>query len=188
MGPRIARVKQLSELAPTGEGFEQVIPHKGIAMFRKPLIAAAILIPASALAAPPAAFLRDAIQGNFSEVTLGQMIQHQGSSQQVRSFGGMLVGDHSKALQQAQEIASRMHVRIPATLTPQASREQRLLRHLRGPAFDREVRRYMIADHMKDIAKFSAQIRGGDRTTAGYAAATVPVMQHHLAMARALRA
>jgi hypothetical protein len=45
----------------------------------------------------------------------------------------------------------------------------------------------MINDHLKDIAAFRAQVRSGDRATAGYAAATVPVMQHHLAMARAIR-
>lgn len=44
----------------------------------------------------------------------------------------------------------------------------------------------MIDDHRKDIAKFSAQARTGDRLTARYAAATVPVMQHHLDMARSL--
>lgn len=157
-------------------------------MRRKFLVATLVLIPSSVLAAPAAGFLQDAIQGNYSEVTLGRMIQRQGSSQQVRSFGGMLVGDHAKALEQAQGIAARMHLRIPATLSPAARREQRLLQHLSGASFDREVRRYMIEDHQKDIAQFRAQVRSGDRATAGYAAATIPVMQHHLSMARALRA
>lgn len=157
-------------------------------MLRKFLAASIILIPSSVLAAPAAVFLQDAIQGNYSEVTLGRMIQHQGSSQQVRSFGGMLVGDHTKALEQAQAIAARMHLRIPATLSPAAQREQRLLQHLSGASFDREVRRYMIEDHQRDIAKFRAQVRSGDRATGGYAAATIPVMEHHLSMARALRA
>jgi putative membrane protein len=157
-------------------------------MFRKILIAALVVVPATAVAAPPAVFLREAIQGNFSEVTLGRMIQHQGSSQEVRSFGGMLVGDHTKALEQAQDIASRMHLRIPARLTPEAAREQRTLQRLSGRSFDREVRRYMINDHVKDIAKFRAQARSGDRATAGFAAATIPVMQHHLSTARSIRA
>jgi predicted outer membrane protein len=63
-----------------------------------------------------------------------------------------------------------------------------VLRSLSGRAFDREVRRYMINDHLKDIAAFRAQARSGERATAGYAAATVPVMQRHLAMARSIRA
>jgi putative membrane protein len=152
------------------------------------LAAVAVAVPASALAAPAPVFLRDAIQGNFSEVTLGRIIQNRGASAQVRQFGAMLVRDHSNGLAQAQRIASRLHLRIPATLAPEARHEQMVLRSLNGRAFDREVRRYMINDHLKDIAKFRAQARSGERATAGYAAATVPVMQRHLAMARSIRA
>lgn len=149
--------------------------------------AAVLLLPAAASAAPPARFLRDAIQGNYSEVTLGRMIQVRGGTRRVREFGAMLVRDHSKGLAQAQRIADRLHLRIAATLTPEARHEQALLRRLSGRSFDREVGRYMVEDHRKDIAKFSAQARSGDRATSGYAAATIPVMQHHLATARAIR-
>jgi putative membrane protein len=158
-------------------------------MIRKSFLFGAVLVAATAAtAAPPAMFLRDAIRGNFSEVTLGRMIQNRGASPQVRQFGATLVRDHTKGLVQAQQIASRLHLRIPATLTPEARHEQVLLRRLGGRAFDREVRRYMINDHQIDIAKFRAQARSGDRATSGYAAATVPVMQRHLAMARSIRA
>ena len=156
-------------------------------MLRKWLFAAAVATPAAAIAAPPSVFLHDAIGGNFSEVMLGRIIQARGASAQVRSFGSMLVRDHGKGLAQAQAIASRLRLRIPATLTPEARHEQMVLRHLSGRSFDREVRRYMINDHLKDIAKFRAQARSGDRATAVYAAATVPVMQRHLAMARSIR-
>ena len=156
-------------------------------MARKILFATALLWASAAAASPPAVFLREAIQGNFSEVTLGRIIQNRGASPQVRQFGSMLVRDHSNGLAQAQRIAARLHLRIAATLTPEARSEQRVLRSLSGRAFDREVRRYMIKDHRNDIAAFRAQARTGDRATSGYAAATVPVMQHHLAMAQAIR-
>jgi putative membrane protein len=157
-------------------------------MFRTIVVVAALVSSTAAVAAPPAAFLKKAIQGNFSEVTLGRVIQNRGSSDQVRRFGAMLVTDHSKGLAQAQDIASRMRLRIPATLTPEARSEQRRLQHLTGRAFDREVRQYMINDHRKDIADFREQARSGDRATSAYASATVPVMQRHLAMAQSLRA
>lgn len=156
-------------------------------MLRKALFGALLLSATAAAAAPAPVFLKDAIQGNFSEVTLGHMIQNRAASPQVRQFGVMLASDHSKGLAQAQQIASRMHLRIAATLTPEARAEQRRLQRLSGRAFDREVRRYMIEDHQKDIAKFQAQARSGDRATARYAAATVPVMRHHLQVARSLR-
>jgi putative membrane protein len=156
-------------------------------MLRKIIIASTVALSGSAFAAPPAQFVRDAIQGNYSEVTLGRAIQNRSSNPQVRNFGAMLVRDHSHGLAQAQAIAARLHLRVPLTLTPEARRESALLRHLNGRAFDREVRRYMINDHQNDIAEFRAQAHSGDRATSGYAAATVPVMQRHLAMARSIR-
>ena len=157
-------------------------------MIRKLLFAAAALtVSAAALAAPPAVFLKDAIQGNYSETVLGRMIQNRGASAQVRDLGRMLVTDHGKGLAQAQAIADRLHLRIATRLTPEARHEQVVLRRLNGRSFDREVRRYMIEDHLKDIAQFRAQARSGDRATSGYAAATVPVMRHHLAVARSIR-
>lgn len=157
-------------------------------MFRKMLILAAIVLPAAATAAPPSAFLRDAIEGNYSETVLGRLIQTRGASAQVRQFGSMLLSDHSKGLSQAQAIAARLRLHIAATMTPQAHHEEALLGRLRGRDFDREVRRYMIEDHEKDIAKFQSQVRSGDRATSGYAAATIPVLRQHLATARSIRA
>ena len=132
-------------------------------MLRKIIIASTVALSGSAFAAPPAQFVREAIQGNYSEVTLGRLIQNRSSNPQVRKFGAILVRDHSHGLAEAQAIAARLRLRIAATLTPQARRELVLLRHLNGRAFDREVRRYMVDDHQKDIAEFRAQVRSGDR-------------------------
>ena len=156
-------------------------------MIRKLAFCAAFACASAAVAAPPSAFLTKAIHGNFSEVTLGRMIRNQASSPQVRQFGSMLVSDHSKGLAQAQQIAARLHLRIAATLTPEARAEQARLRHLNGRAFDREVRRYMINDHQKDIAKFQAQARSGDRQTADLARAQLPTLRKHLRIAESLR-
>jgi putative membrane protein len=158
-------------------------------MFRKTLIAAvAITLSSTAFAAPPREFLKDAIQGDYSEATLGRLIQQRGASAQVRNFGATLNRDHSNGLAQAQRLASRLGLHIPVKIAPEARAELPRLRHLSGRAFDREVRRYMVQDHVKDIAKFKAQVRSGDRATSGFAAATVPVLEKHLAMARAIRA
>jgi putative membrane protein len=110
-------------------------------MLRKIIIASTVLLSGTVFAAPPAQFLHKAIQGNYSEVTLGRVIQNRGANPQVRNFGAMLVRDHSRGLSQAQAIAARLRLRIPLSLTPEARRESVLLRHLNGRAFDREARR-----------------------------------------------
>lgn len=156
-------------------------------MVRILMFAAILAVSTAASAEPSALFLRDAIRGNFSEVTLGRIVERRGATAQVRQFGAMLVRDHSNGLAQAQRIAGRLHLRIPAVLTPEARTEVARLAHLGGRAFDFEVRRYMIDDHRADIRAFKAQARSGDRATAGYAAATVAVMRRHLIAARAIR-
>jgi len=72
-------------------------------------------------------------------------------------------------------------------MTPDARVEYARLSHLRGRAFDREVRRSMIADHRKDIAAFEAQARGGDPRTARLARIQLPTLRKHLRIAESLR-
>jgi len=155
-------------------------------MARCLLLIAALLSSTVATGAPRADFLRDAIRGDYSEMTLGRLIQSKGATQQVRSFGATLVRDHGIGLREARTAAARAGLHIAVAMTPEAAREENRLQHLRGRPFDVEVRRYMIDDHREDIAKFRAQARSGDRATAGLAAATIPVLERHLALAEAI--
>jgi putative membrane protein len=62
----------------------------------------------------------------------------------------------------------------------------RRLQRLSGAAFDREMATFNIAAHRRAIALFQAQARSGDRDTAAFASAQLPVLRHHLQMARDL--
>jgi putative membrane protein len=105
----------------------------------------------------------------------------------VRSFGNTLYRDHSTARGQAVAVAREFGMRPPTAMMAEARSEQRKLERLRGRAFDREVRRYMINDHQKDIAKFETQTRTGDRRTAQLARTQLPVLRKHLRIAESLR-
>lgn len=155
-------------------------------MIRKLLFTAVLFASSAAVAAPPAKFLTDAIKGDNSETRLGQLIASQGASAAVRDFGNTLVTDHTTARGQAADVARQMHVPVPDSIMPEARAEYTKLQHLRGPAFDREVKRYMINDHRKDIAKFQAQARSGDRRTADLAKQQLPTLEKHLHIAESL--
>ena len=155
-------------------------------MFRKLALTAALLIPVAAAAAPAEQFVRDAVQVNASDVILGRLIASRGASPAVRSFGAVLVRDHGRGLAKAQALAARLRIRAPAILTPEAGNELARLRRLSGRAFDLEVRRYMVQDHRNQLAEFRAQVRGGDKRTIGFAAATIPVLQRHRAIAKSI--
>jgi putative membrane protein len=157
-------------------------------MIRKALFVAALVVSTSAVAAPAPKFLHEAIQGDNSETRLGALIAARGSSAAVRSFGRTLERDHSTAKVQAAAVARRMRVAVPSSMMPEARAEYAKLERMRGRAFDREVRRYMIHDHQEDIAKFEAQVRNGDRQTAALARAQLPVLRKHLRIAESLPA
>jgi putative membrane protein len=69
---------------------------------------------------------------------------------------------------------------------PEARAEMRRLQRLRGRAFDREMATFNIAAHQKAINLFQMQARSGDRDTADFARAQLPVLRHHLQMSRDL--
>lgn len=155
-------------------------------MLRKLLFTTALLASSAAGAAPASKFLHEAIQGDNSESRLGALIASRGSTDAVRSYGRTLESDHSTARIQAAAVARRMHLPVPRSMMSEARSEYAKLQHMRGRAFDREVKRYMIEDHHKDIANFQEQAKNGDRQTAALARAQLPVLRKHLHMAEAL--
>jgi putative membrane protein len=157
-------------------------------MLRKILFTAALLASSAASAAPASKFLHDAIKGDNSETRLGALIAARGSSAAVRRFGRTLESDHSTAKAQAAAVARRMHVSVPSSMMPEARTEYAKLERLHGRAFDREVRRYMIHDHQKDISDFQDQARHGDHRTAALAREQLPVLRKHLRIAESLPA
>ena len=154
-------------------------------------VAAALAASTAPLAAPTAhaapadRFLQDAVAGDNGEVAAGRMAQQRSRNPAVVELGRTLERDHGEARRQALATARQMRVRVDAdAVKPEARQLQRRLMRLSGPAFDREFARAMVSDHEKDIAKFRLQARVGDPATRQLARATLPHLQHHLAMAR----
>jgi putative membrane protein len=140
----------------------------------------------AALAAPPQTFLRQAGLTDNSEIQLGQLAQARGSSPAAREAGRMLQADHRASQRAAAPLMARYRLRPPAGVLPEARSEMRRLQSLRGRAFDREMASFNVTAHTRAIAMFQAQARSGDRDTAAFAQAQLPVLRHHLQMARDL--
>jgi putative membrane protein len=152
------------------------------------LIAFAALAPAAALADSPRHFLRDAIQGDNSEIALGRMAHQRAASRSVRDFGRTLRDDHSRARDQARAVADRMGLGRVRDMTREARREQDRLSRLHGRAFDRAFVRYMIDDHRKDITAFKDEAREHHGPASRLAREQLPTLQRHLDMVLAIEA
>jgi len=127
-------------------------------------------------------FLTDAIQGNLVEISMGQLAQKNGGSDGVRSFGQMLVQDHSVANEKATSLAQTQDVTPPTE--PEAKQYDRLSK-LNGQAFDEKFAKHMVADHKKDIKEFEKQAKGSD-DVASFAKDTLPTLKKHLQTAQSL--
>jgi putative membrane protein len=141
----------------------------------------------SAAASRAASFLKEAMQGDNSETTLGTIAATRGASAGVRDFGRMLSTDHRQGKAEAAGVGRRLHVPVTNEIAPEASAERAKLARLRGGAFDREFARYMVDDHHKDIAKFTAEAASRDAgPVVALAKQSLPVLRKHLATAESL--
>ena len=90
------------------------------------IVAILVLSATSAFAAKkPIEFITDAIQGDNSEIMLGQMAQDKGGSQQIKDFGKTLVADHSTAKAEASTVAKALGVTPPETPMAEARTNRR---------------------------------------------------------------
>jgi putative membrane protein len=154
------------------------------------LLAAALIIAAAphgyAASPAPKDFLTDAIQGDASEIKLGQLAQQNGGSAEVRDFGKTLVADHQKAAGEVKDTAKQLGVTVNEQPTAEAQSEHDKLTKLKGAAFDKEFVHYMVSDHQKDIADFKAEADAKAGPASSLAEKQLPVLQKHLQMARSL--
>jgi len=73
------------------------------------------------------AFLTDAIKGDNSEVTLGNLAVQKTSDPAVKKFGQALVDDHTKAKKDAVAVATKVGVPPTQDLTDEAKAELKKL-------------------------------------------------------------
>jgi putative membrane protein len=138
-----------------------------------------------ALAKADTAFLTEAIQINLAEISVGDLAQKNGGSDDVKSFGKMLVDDHTASNTKATSLAQANGVTPPTE--PKAADKQKHdeLAKLSGADFDREFAKAMVKGHEEAISKFEAASKGDD-DIAKFAQETLPTLQKHLKAAQTL--
>lgn len=143
----------------------------------------------ASIAAPsPQDFIKQAIQGDNSEIALGQLAQQKAGSQQVKDFGQTLVTDHTQAKEQAASVAKQLNVTPPDGMMQDAQDEQNKLSKMSGNDFDKEFATFMVMDHQKDIQQFQEEANANSGPASDLAKQQLPVLQKHLKMAKSLSA
>jgi putative membrane protein len=132
-------------------------------------------------------FLKKAIEGNFAEVSMGELAQQNGQSDAVKSYGRMLSTDHAAANQKALDAARGLGMTAPSGPNAKQKAEHDKMSKVSGAGFDRMFATHMVADHQTDIAEYKKASKSKD-VAGEYASGQIDTLQKHLDTAKSLKA
>jgi len=132
-------------------------------------------------------FLTEAMQGDASEVKMGQLAEKNGGSAEMKEFGKTLVTDHTKAGDQVKAAAKQAGLTLKDAPSSEAQKDYDKLAKLKGADFDKEFAHMSVEDHQKDIAKFQKQADAKNGPISDLAQQQLPVLKKHLQMAQSLQ-
>jgi len=135
---------------------------------------------------PSEAFLKKAIEGNFAEVSMGDLAQKNGQSDAVKSFGKMLATDHAAANQKAMDAAKGLGMNTPSEQNAKQKADFDKMSKMSGADFDKMFAKHMVADHQKDIAEYKKASKKKD-AAGEYASDQIDTLQKHLDTAKSLK-
>ena len=133
------------------------------------------------------AFLKKAIEGNYAEISMGELAQKNGQSDSVKSYGKMLSTDHDAANQKAIDAAKAMGMNPPTGPDAKQKADYEKMSKMSGAAFDKMFASHMVSDHQKDIAEYKKEAKMKD-AGGEYASGQIDTLQKHLKSAKSLRA
>lgn len=134
---------------------------------------------------------------NQLEIDLGKMAQKSGSTQAVKSYGQMLVKDHSQNDRELTALAKKHGQKIPSETASNESDKKEMqdekdavnkLKNMKGADFDREYLSMMVDGHDKELAKIDTELgQVNDSDLSGLIKDMKPVLQRHADQARDLQ-
>jgi putative membrane protein len=130
-------------------------------------------------------FIKKAAIGGQAEVELGTVATQRASRPVVRDFGAKMVKDHGAMNAELTALAKSKGVDVPTTLDAEHQAVRDRLMAFQGADFDRAYMQEMVKDHTQDVAEFEkASQTAGDTDLRNWAAAKLPTLREHLALAR----
>jgi putative membrane protein len=157
--------------------------------FARKAVASMLLCSVSGLAQAktPKDFIEGGIQGDTSEVMMGELASKKGSSNAVKEFGKTLMEDHGRAKAEKIAVAQKIGAKVPGGPKKDAEAAYSKLSKMSGAAFDREFAMHMTMDHKQDIKEFEEESKAGHTETSSLAMMQLPTLRKHLEIAQSLQ-
>jgi putative membrane protein len=125
-------------------------------------------------------FIKEAISSGMMEVELGKLAGEKGTNQRVKSFGQMMVKDHSKSGEELRAIASSKNINAPASMDDKHNKVVQDLQNKDATDFDKAYMKEMVSAHEKDIDLYKKQAEdGNDPELKTFASKNLPVLLMH---------
>ena len=138
-----------------------------------------------------AKFITTAATNGEIEVFLGHLATNRGYSPDVKAFGQQMIEDHTKANVELKDLAKSKGVELNKSVVEANKTEQKENNELakkEGAAFDKAYIEMMIKDHEETVKEFEkAANKADDPDIKAWASQTLPILQHHLEMAKDIR-
>ncbi|MFS0738208.1 DUF4142 domain-containing protein [Sphingomonas sp. 1P06PA] len=154
-----------------------------------PSVAVAQMAPSpSAPATTAPAFVAKAGAGDLYEKQSSQIVLQSTKNTKIRQFANMMLKDHTKSTADVKAAAATDRVAVPAPkLEPVQAKMIADLRSTSGAARDQVYVQQQKTAHQQALALHTGYAQHGDKPALKrVAAATAPVVQHHIEMLQAM--
>ena len=133
------------------------------------------------LAINDAEFVRKAVQGEMTEVRLGELAAQKGKRDDVKKFGEQMVTDHTKINDSLKSLALLKGITLQDALDPAHAGVVDRLATLESDQFDKAYIDEMVKDHKEDIGAFREEakvVKDSDLKT--LVAKSLPILKEHM--------
>lgn len=132
-------------------------------------------------------FMNEAAMSGMAEVQLGKLAQEKATNARVKSFGEMMVRDHTAANNDLQTIAQQKNVMLRKDLEGNHKNHYEDLSKKTGADFDKAYMKMMVDDHQDAIDDFEKVAESGtDPDVKTFASQKLPTLRKHLDEAKAI--
>ncbi len=143
---------------------------------------------ASAVAASSNSFVENAAQGGILEIEAAKLALEKSKSTDVREFATQMQADHSKVNQELTALAKKQDIEVPDEAS-MIDKAKKLLLEMRDESFDKAYANNQVAAHEQTITLFKKEAESSENPELkAFAAEKLPALQHHLEMAKQLKA
>lgn len=133
-------------------------------------------------------FVKELAAGGMKEVEAGKIASERATHADVKKFAQQMVTDHTRNNEKLKNIARERQIDLPTKLDAAHTADKTKLESQRGANFDAAYMDSQVRDHEKTVQLLTRQINSGqDAKLKAFAQETLPVVQHHLEMAKDLQ-